>query len=84
MLHLFSLHPIFLYQFNITLEQILLSAEGSEIRVEGIIEDIDVVTPTETKAIQCKYHETIDIVFLGIPTSDLNPPFITGPAEGCS
>ncbi len=48
----------FLYQFNITLEQILLSAEGSEVTVEGIIEDIDVTTPTDTKAIQCKYHET--------------------------
>ncbi|PID82716.1 MAG: hypothetical protein CSB15_01850 [Clostridiales bacterium] len=31
---------------------------GSEITVEGIIEDIDVVSGDFTKAIQCKYHET--------------------------
>lgn len=48
----------FLYQFNVTLEQLLLSVDGSETTVEGIIEDIDISTPIDTKAIQCKYHET--------------------------
>jgi len=48
----------FVYQFNKTLEQLLIEPEGSEITVEGIIEDIDVVTPGIIKAIQCKYHET--------------------------
>ena len=48
----------FVYQFNKTLEQLLIEPEGSEITVEGIIEDIDIVTPGITKAIQCKYHET--------------------------
>ncbi len=48
----------FLYQFNVTLEQLLLSVDGSETIVEGIIEDIDIHTPIDTKAIQCKYHES--------------------------
>ncbi|WP_415713010.1 hypothetical protein [Maridesulfovibrio sp.] len=48
----------FLYQFNKTLEEILSSESGEEITVEGIIEDIDVVSDAETCAIQCKYHET--------------------------
>jgi DNA-directed RNA polymerase subunit F len=47
----------FLYQFNVTLEQLLLSTDGSSITVEGIIEDVDIKTPIDTKAIQCKYHE---------------------------
>ena len=46
----------FLYQFNVTLEQLLLSTDGSSITVEGIIEDVDIKTPIDTKAIQCKYH----------------------------
>ena len=48
----------FIYQFNKTLEQVLSEPVGTEITVEGIIEDIDVVSAGFTKAIQCKYHET--------------------------
>lgn len=48
----------FIYQFNKTLEQVLFAPDGSEITVEGIIEDIDVTSSGFTKAIQCKYHET--------------------------
>lgn len=48
----------FIYQFNKTLEQVLSEPEGTEVNVEGIIEDIDVVSDGFTKAIQCKYHET--------------------------
>jgi hypothetical protein len=48
----------FIYQFNKTLEQVISEPEGSEIEVEGIIEDIDVHYDGHTKAIQCKYHET--------------------------
>lgn len=48
----------FIYQFNKTLEQVLSEPNGTEITVEGIIEDIDVVSTGLTKAIQCKYHET--------------------------
>ena len=32
----------FLYQFNITLQEILKASEDDEITVEGIIEDIDI------------------------------------------
>lgn len=48
----------FIYQFNKTLEQVISEPKGSEIEVEGIIEDIDVHYDGHTKAIQCKYHET--------------------------
>ena len=48
----------FIYQFNKTLEQVISEPEGSEIEVEGIIEDIDIHYDGHTKAIQCKYHET--------------------------
>jgi hypothetical protein len=48
----------FIYQFNKTLEQVLTEPTGTEITVEGIIEDIDVISSGFIKAIQCKYHET--------------------------
>jgi len=48
----------FLYQFNKTLLEILNSADDTELTVEGVIEDIDVKSPSGVKAIQCKYHET--------------------------
>lgn len=47
----------FLYQFNKTLLEILNSKDNSVIRVEGIVEDVEIVTPVLTTAIQCKYHE---------------------------
>jgi hypothetical protein len=47
----------FLYQFNKTLLEILNSKDDSVIRVEGIVEDIEIVTPVVMTAIQCKYHE---------------------------
>ncbi len=47
----------FLYQFNKTLLEILNSQNDETITIEGIIEDVDVVSPSRTKAIQCKYHE---------------------------
>lgn len=50
----------FLYQFSKTLNQLLSEEETTLITVEGIIEDIDVATPLETKAIQCKYHESVE------------------------
>lgn len=46
----------FLYQFNLTLNEILKSS-NEEIKVEGLIEDIDIKGEGEIKAIQCKYHE---------------------------
>jgi len=50
----------FLYQFNKTLIEILKSHDGSIITVEGIVEDVEIVTSAEMKAIQCKYHEAIE------------------------
>lgn len=47
----------FLYQFNKTLLEILDSQDDSIINVEGIVEDIEIVTPDAITAIQCKYHE---------------------------
>jgi hypothetical protein len=47
----------FLYQFNKTLLEILNSQEDSIITVEGIVEDVEIVTPATMTAIQCKYHE---------------------------
>ena len=48
----------FLYQFNKTLLEIITASDAdTKVTVEGIIEDIDVVAPSRTKAIQCKYHE---------------------------
>lgn len=47
----------FLYQFNMTLFELLKAADEAEITIEGIVEDIEVATFAGTKAIQCKYHE---------------------------
>lgn len=47
----------FLYQFNLTLAELLKAVDEAEITIEGIVEDIEVATFTGTKAIQCKYHE---------------------------
>lgn len=47
----------FLYQFNVTLEQILKTPNG-KIQIEGIVEDIDIIQGQNTTAIQCKYHES--------------------------
>lgn len=47
----------FLYQFNETLRQLLLSPDYTSITIEGI-EDIDLNTPTGKKTIQCKYNES--------------------------
>lgn len=62
----------FIYQFNKTLEQVLSEPNGTEITVEGIIEDIDVVTAGLTKAIQCKYHETKE----KYKSSDISKPIL--------
>jgi hypothetical protein len=51
----------FLYQFNKTLLEILKSLNDSVINVEGIVEDVEVVTPDTTTMIQCKYHETCEV-----------------------
>lgn len=48
----------FLYQFNQTLSELLKASDDAIITIEGIVEDIEVVSFTGIKAIQCKYHET--------------------------
>jgi hypothetical protein len=50
----------FLYQFNKTLLEILNSQEDSIVTVEGIVEDVEIATPTTMTAIQCKYHEAAE------------------------
>lgn len=47
----------FIYQFIITLNKLLKCSDDTEIVVEGIIEDIDIVMPSGIEAVQCKYHE---------------------------
>lgn len=49
----------FIYQFNVTLEQILKTTQG-KIQIEGVTEDIDIVQENHITAIQCKYHESIE------------------------
>lgn len=55
----------YLYQFLRYLSEILAAAPGTQIRIEGIVEDVDVVTPRLTTAIQCKLHEQADKFTLG-------------------
>lgn len=50
----------FLYQFNKTLLEILNSQSDTIITVEGIVEDVEIMTPATMTAIQCKYHEAIE------------------------
>lgn len=47
----------FLYQFNKTALEILKAQDDDKITVEGIVEDIEVLSSTSLTAIQCKYHE---------------------------
>ncbi|MGY4688658.1 hypothetical protein [Salibacterium sp. K-3] len=47
----------FLYQFNVTLLNILDSIEQEEVTIEGVIEDVDITNVDYVTAIQCKYHE---------------------------
>lgn len=55
----------YLYQFLRYLSDILAAAPGTLISIEGIVEDVDVVSPQLTTAIQCKLHEQADKFTLG-------------------
>ncbi len=46
----------YVYQFDMTIKTILNSNNDEIITIENI-EDIDVNTPNQTTAIQCKYYE---------------------------
>ncbi|ARU57809.1 hypothetical protein OLMES_3788 [Oleiphilus messinensis] len=49
----------FLYQFNKTILEIVNADDEDVITVEGVVEDVDVLSASgELEAIQCKYHET--------------------------
>ncbi|UOG93422.1 MAG: hypothetical protein L3K52_06725 [Candidatus Thiothrix sulfatifontis] len=51
----------FLYQFNKTILEIVNADREDIITVEGVVEDVDVLTAGgELEAIQCKYHESKD------------------------
>ena len=47
----------YLYQFNKSILEILRLSDDDSITLEGTIEDIDILSPTSTTTIQCKYHE---------------------------
>lgn len=49
----------FMYQFNLSLNEILKST-NEIVKIEGIIEDIDRVNQENITAIQCKYHEEVE------------------------
>ena len=49
----------FLYQFNKTILEIANAEDEDVITVEGVVEDVDVLSASgELEAIQCKYHES--------------------------
>ncbi len=49
----------FLYQFNKTILEIANADDEDIITVEGVVEDVDVLSASgEVEAIQCKYHES--------------------------
>lgn len=56
----------FLYQFNLTLSELLSASDDTIIQVEGIIEDVDIINEDEIFAIQCKYHEEQDMYSLSM------------------
>ena len=47
----------YLYQFMKSIIEILQMPDSNSLVLEGIIEDIDIISPTSTTTIQCKYHE---------------------------
>lgn len=47
----------YLYQFNKSILTILEAENDTSIVLEGVIEDIDIHSPSSTTTIQCKYHE---------------------------
>lgn len=62
----------FLYQFHKGLYELLSNTDETEVTVEGIVEDIDVMVENEIRAIQCKYHEAKSIFNL----SDIYKPVL--------
>ncbi len=53
------------YQFLQYLDELLSAGDDGLVTIEGAIEDVDVLTPIFQKAVQCKYHETVEKFTLG-------------------
>lgn len=47
----------YLYQFNKSIWEVLNAKDDAHITLEGVIEDIDILSPNSLTTIQCKYHE---------------------------
>ena len=47
----------YLYQFNKSIYELLCLSDEKTLILEGVIEDIDILSPSCTTTIQCKYHE---------------------------
>ena len=47
----------YIYQFNKSILEILRMSNDDSLILEGVIEDIDILSHTSTTTIQCKYHE---------------------------
>ena len=74
----------FLYQFNKTLLEILNASEECHITVEGIVEDVEIKTPSAMTAIQCKYHEASETFTLSSiykPLLQMMKHFYENPSE---
>ena len=56
----------FIYQFDKSLLEILLSDENEAITLEGQIEDIDIASEVGIETIQCKYHEDKDFTMSSV------------------
>lgn len=61
----------YLYQFHKTVYEIMVNGDTEVLTIEGV-EDIDISTPSSTKLIQCKYHESKNSFIL----SDIYKPII--------
>jgi hypothetical protein len=55
----------YIYQFLQYMVEILDATDEQIIVIEGAIEDIDVIGPDLTRAVQCKYHESVENFTLG-------------------
>lgn len=47
----------YLYQFNKSILELMRLSESDSLVLEGVIEDIDILSTTSATTIQCKYHE---------------------------
>ena len=74
----------FLYQFDKSLFEILISNDNETITLEGQIEDIDIISDAGIETIQCKYHEKQDYSMSNVaePMLEMFCHFVTHQAIG--